>query len=150
MEPALTGDRLCPCGSGQTYGACCSRFFAGLAVPLTAEQLMRSRYAAYAVGNAVWLRDTWHPATRPQDLSLDDAVRWLGLEILARSAGGPEDDRGIVEFVARYKVGGRAHRLHERSRFRRLDGRWYYLDGDPDSEPGVQDPSRGDAPDQTG
>ena len=57
-------------------------------------------------------------------------MRWLGLKILATDAGGPEDAHGTVEFVARYKIDGRARRLHERSRFRRRDGRWFYLDGD--------------------
>jgi SEC-C motif-containing protein len=43
-------------------------------------------------------------------------------------AGTPQDSEGIVEFVARYKIGGRAHRLHETSRFLKEDGRWFYLD----------------------
>ena len=126
----MTDSDPCPCGSGQTYGNCCGRFIEGRAVPQTAEQLMRSRYTAYTQGNADWLRETWHPATRRQDLGLEEPVRWLGLQILATDAGGPEDAHGTVEFVARYKIGGRARRLYERSRFRRRDGRWFYLDGD--------------------
>jgi SEC-C motif-containing protein len=92
---------------------------------------MRSRYTAYALGDRHWLRETWHPATRRMDMGLDPAVRWLGLEVLATEDGGPEDSKGVVEFVARYKVGGRAHRLRERSRFQRREGRWVYVTGDP-------------------
>ncbi len=105
---------------------------------------MRSRYTAYTRGDARWLRETWHPDTRPASLEPDEAVRWIGLKILATEAGGPDDQRGIVEFVARYKVGGRASRLHERSRFQRLAGRWLYVDGDLD--PGL--PKKGPAPKQ--
>jgi SEC-C motif-containing protein len=97
---------------------------------------MRSRYTAYVLGDTHWLWETWHPATRRMDMGLDPAVRWLGLEVLAREDGGPEDTKGVVEFVARYKVGGRAHRLRERSRFQRPEGRWVYVAGDPaDSDP---------------
>lgn len=131
----MTDRTPCPCGSGGIYPACCGRFIEGVAAPRTAEHLMRSRYTAYARGDARWLRETWHPDTRPVSLSLDDAVRWIGLKILATEAGGPEDRHGIVEFVARYKVGGRAARLHERSRFQHLDGGWRYVDGDLDPDP---------------
>lgn len=89
---------------------------------------MRSRYAAYVLGLEAYLLETWHPDTRPGPLGLgEDAVRWLGLEVV--QAPVPKGDEGEVEFVARYKVGGRAHRLRERSHFRRQEGRWYYVDG---------------------
>lgn len=88
---------------------------------------MRSRYAAYVLGLADYLLATWHASTRPDALD-DDAVRWLGLEVKRHEPAG--DDAAIVEFVARYRAGGRGHRLHETSRFRREDGRWYYVDGD--------------------
>lgn len=91
---------------------------------------MRSRYSAYARGEAAYLIDTWHPATRHRELDLDPAVRWIDLRILDIEDGGPGDQEGRVEFVARYKVGGRAHRLHEKSRFQRHQGRWYYVDGE--------------------
>lgn len=112
---------------------------------------MRARYSAYARGDGRWLRETWHPATRPTDPGGGVPVRWIGLEVLATAAGGPGDDQGTVEFVARYKLRGRALRLHERSRFRRLDGRWVYVDGelDPQPEPGPRS-SPGDAPGQSG
>jgi SEC-C motif-containing protein len=126
----MTAKTPCPCGSGLAYRDCCGPFIEGRAIPDTALRLMRSRYSAYALGHQAWIAETWHPSTRPCTLELGEAVRWLDLKVLATEAGGPQDDLGVVEFVARYRVGGRAHRLHERSRFRRLDGRWYYLDGD--------------------
>jgi SEC-C motif-containing protein len=89
---------------------------------------MRSRYSAYVKGLADYLLATWHPSTRPAvlDLAESPAPKWLGLEVCSRSADG---DSATVEFIARFRVGGRAQRLHERSRFLREDGRWYYLDG---------------------
>ena len=122
----------CPCGSGRAYGDCCGPFLEGAAVPQTAEQLMRSRYTAHVQGDGDWLLATWHPATRRARIDLADQVRWIGLEVLATQGGGPGDSKGTVEFVARYKRGGRAHRLHERSRFERRNGGWLYVDGDPE------------------
>ena len=96
---------------------------------------MRSRYSAYALGDAAYLRATWHPSTRPETLALDDgaSTRWLGLEVKRHGPTGP-DPKGrstaTVEFVARCKTGGApALRLHEISRFVREDGCWLYLDG---------------------
>lgn len=91
---------------------------------------MRSRYAAYVMGNAPYLLATWHARTRPARLDLDEAPvpRWLGLRVKRHETLGPCEAR--VEFVARYKIGGRAHRLHETSRFLKEEGRWYYVDGD--------------------
>jgi SEC-C motif domain protein len=99
--------------------------------PDTAEALMRSRFAAFREGDAAWLLRTWHPSTRPRDLDLDDNPNWRGLQIVDKVAGGEGDDRGIVEFRASYRlVGGGVGVLHERSRFVREGGRWFYLDGD--------------------
>lgn len=91
---------------------------------------MRSRYAAYVVGDAGYLLRTWHASTRPETLELVHApVKWLGLSILRTEAGGARDSEGTVEFIARCKPAGRAERLHETSRFRREDGQWFYVDG---------------------
>lgn len=120
----------CPCGgSARSYAQCCGPLHGGLAAP-DAETLMRSRYSAYVLRRADYLLATWHASTRPARLDLaDDATTWLGLRVLRHEAEGP--DRAIVEFVARYRVGGTsAQRLHEISRFRREDGRWFYVDGD--------------------
>jgi SEC-C motif-containing protein len=90
---------------------------------------MRSRYCAFVLQNEAYLLATWHPSTRPASLNLaeDAPDRWLGLTVKAASQDG---DHGTVTFVARWKVGGRAGRLSETSRFVREDGRWYYVDGD--------------------
>lgn len=94
---------------------------------------MRSRYSAYCRLLTNYLRSTWHPRTRAGqglDEQQDPPVKWIGLKIVNTRGGGPADQDGEVEFIARCKIGGRAHRLHEISRFERDDGRWYYLDGD--------------------
>ncbi len=116
----------CPCG-GASYASCCGRFHAG-AVPETAEQLMRSRYSAYVLGLSDYVHATWQASTRPvrAELAHDASCKWLGLEVRKQMTKG---DAATVEFVARYKTDGRAHRLHEISRFVREDGRWFYLDG---------------------
>lgn len=125
----------CPCGgvpTGARYDACCARYHAGaqyLQAP-TPEALMRSRYRAYALGLVDYIRETWHVSKRPQTLSRFDAAdKWLGLEI--KDAPHANGDEGFVEFVARSKPkgGGAAIRLHERSRFVREGGRWFYVDG---------------------
>ncbi|WP_342718641.1 YchJ family protein [Propionivibrio dicarboxylicus] len=91
--------------------------------------MMRSRYSAYVLRLEPYLLATWHASTRPASLDLAaDTARWLGLQV--RRHETPATDRAIVEFVARYKIGGRAQRLHEISRFVREDGRWFYVDGD--------------------
>ncbi|MGY1773190.1 YchJ family protein [Blastococcus sp. SYSU D00813] len=121
--------RRCPCGTGLTYGECCGRLHDGTAPAATAEQLMRSRYSAFVVGDAAYLLATWHPRTRPASLDLDPEVRWLGLEVLATSGGGMLAAEGTVEFRASYVRGRRPGAQHEDSRFRREGGRWTYLDG---------------------
>jgi SEC-C motif domain protein len=90
---------------------------------------MRSRYSAFVEGRRDYLLRTWAEETRPETLEFDPGQRWLGLSIRRTSAGGAADDVGEVEFVARSRVGGRGQRLHERSRFRRINGRWVYVGG---------------------
>ncbi|MFC5428407.1 YchJ family protein [Paraburkholderia denitrificans] len=133
----------CPCGGAAPnlkatakpprYAACCGRFIDAGALPETALELMRSRYTAYVLGESSYLRATWARETCPPDLDVDplalDAPRWLGLAIKRHEQ--VDATHAIVEFVARYKTGGRASRLHEVSRFTRAeDGRWRYVDGD--------------------
>ena len=90
---------------------------------------MRSRYSAHVLGLAGYLQDTWHASTRPAELqSFDPALRWLGLEVRRHQLLA--DGCAVVEFVARSKLGGRAQRLHETSRFVFEAGRWFYVDGD--------------------
>jgi SEC-C motif-containing protein len=90
---------------------------------------MRSRYTAHVLGVTEYLISTWSEHTRPASIELED-VHWLGLKIKRTEKGGEGDREGVVEFVARYKVGGRGYRLHEISRFSKQAGAWYYLDGE--------------------
>jgi SEC-C motif-containing protein len=124
-----TNPDACPCGSGHGYAACCGRYHAGETAP-DAERLMRSRYSAYVRRLEPYLLLTWHPATRPSALDLDTPPlpQWLGLSIKAHA---PIDEtHATVEFVARYKLNGRAFRLHETSRFERGESGWRYVDGE--------------------
>ncbi|OBH20322.1 YchJ family protein [Mycobacterium sp. E3247] len=118
----------CPCGSGATYRACCGPLHDGQSQAGSAEELMRSRYSAFAYGHADYLFRTWHPRTRPADVTVDPRIRWTGLNVIELREGGPDDDFGEVEFTARFESAGRAGSLHERSRFERRAGRWFYLD----------------------
>lgn len=122
--------QACPCGrygSQTLFESCCGRWLDGSAPD--PESLMRSRYSAFVRGDSDYLLRTWASATRPEQLDLqeDPLPQWLGLEI--KQAPPPQGDEGSVEFVARYKVGGRAFRLHEASRFLREGGQWLYVDG---------------------
>jgi SEC-C motif-containing protein len=100
----------------------------GEIVAPTAERLMRSRYTAFALGNASYLLESWHSSTRPSSLRLDPEQRWFGLEILRTERGRMLDTIGEVEFRARYRHRGQVGEQHERSRFVRESRRWYYLD----------------------
>jgi SEC-C motif-containing protein len=112
----------CPCGSGTTYDACCGRLHRGATTAQSPQELMRARYAAYAVGDADFVFTTWHPRTRPSDVTPDPELTWTGLEI-----HGHGDD--WVEFTASYLSRTGAGALHERSRFETRAGRWFYVDG---------------------
>lgn len=128
LDPATP----CPCGSSTRYAACCGALHAG-APAVSAEALMRSRYSAYVLMREDYLLATWHASTRPARLDLtaqQPPPCWLGLNVKQHRTDG---DRAEVEFVARVRHGGgSAQRLHERSRFVREDGRWFYIDGDID------------------
>lgn len=121
----------CPCGNPSGYNACCGPLHGGAAAT-NAEQLMRSRYSAYVLQREDYLLATWHAETRPASLRLaaqHPLPTWLGLDI--RASRVIDDDHAMVEFVARYRLGGgRAQRQHELSRFVREQGRWYYVDGE--------------------
>jgi SEC-C motif domain protein len=121
--------RRCPCGTGLAYPECCGRLHDGTATAATAEQLMRSRYSAFATGDAAYLLATWHPRTRPRTLDLEGDRRWTGLDVLAVSEGSLLDQEGTVEFRAHYREAGGAGAQHENSRFLRNGGQWRYLDG---------------------
>ena len=139
-------DRPCPCG-GLSYGACCGPLHRGDRSAATAEQLMRSRYSAFALGEVEYLLRTQqldrssHPSASAWRRSLEETcrrLRWRRLEILATEAGGPLDLEGTVTFQATYQQSGvRAGAdgrgvLRECSRFGReagrLEGAWLYLE----------------------
>lgn len=141
MSSKASSSPGCPCG-GAAFAQCCGPLIAGDAVAPTAAALMRSRYTAYTLGLESYLRATWHASTRPAlpIVEQNERLQWLGLEVKSdlrlrqrKAKLSEEPDSDSVEFVARYKVNGRAHRLHEVSRFvREIDAgvaRWYYLDG---------------------
>lgn len=118
----------CPCGLGPGFRDCCGRYLGGHPAAPDAEALMRSRYTAFVRGDEAHLLATWHASQRPASLDLDDGVKWLGLEVKRHT---PIDStHAEVEFVARSRVQGRGQRLHERSRFVREHGHWFYVDGD--------------------
>ncbi|MBN9210839.1 MAG: hypothetical protein J0I95_04910 [Microbacterium sp.] len=114
----------CPCGRA-AFGECCGPLLDGAAAP-SAERLMRSRYTAFAVGDADHLVRTWHPRTRPEEIDLDDTV-WEGLVIDEAVEDG---DAATVAFRASWGRDGERGVLSERSRFARRGGRWVYVDGD--------------------
>jgi SEC-C motif-containing protein len=89
---------------------------------------MRSRFSAFAIGDLEYLLSSWHPSTRPRDLTLDPAQRWTRLDIIGTTGGGLLHVDGTVEFVAHYVVGRRPGELRENSRFRRDAGLWRYVD----------------------
>lgn len=90
------GVASCPCGSGRPYAECCGALHRGERAAATAEELMRSRYSAFARGDEGYLIRTWHPSTRPESLSLDPRHRWTGLTLTATTGGGPDEDTGTV------------------------------------------------------
>ena len=132
--PAQTADQRsqpCPCGQTnargrpQTFGECCAPLLAGDAVAGTAQQLMRSRYTAYTLGDMAYVANTWHASTRPADLMPEPLTQWLGLEVKSHHTEG---DTAEVSFVARYRVAGKGQRMTERSCFVREGGQWWYVD----------------------
>ena len=137
-------DELCPCGSERRYTECCGPILAEGPAP-TAEALMRSRYTAHVLGDAAHLARSCCPgsmASIEESASLDPDIRWLELRILRTEGGGADDRDGVVEFIARFKRHGRAGRLHEVSRFRRIDTGWCYHDSAPGQPRQKPRPSR--------
>lgn len=120
---ATTG---CPCGTGLAYAVCCGPLHEGARAARTAEQLVRSRYAAFVLGDAAYLARTWHPRTRPAELDVTGGPVWRGLTVIETADGREDDSIGEVEFEAAHDGGV----LRERSRFVRRAGRWVYVDGD--------------------
>jgi SEC-C motif domain protein len=121
---------LCLCGSGIDYEQCCGPFHSDEKIPVTAEALMRSRYTAYALHNAAYLQATWDVAKRPEKIDFSrEKIDWLRLEITDTKKGGIKDNKGVVSFKAFYRQEGEEYVMNEISRFTKINGRWFYLDG---------------------
>ncbi|NJK54547.1 MAG: YchJ family protein [Pleurocapsa sp. SU_5_0] len=125
---------LCPCGSKKQTQYCCQMYLLGKKQPETAEKLMRSRYTAFTRGYVDYLIATLHPDYRqPNDhAELTTSIshtQWLGLQIIDAQKGKKNDNTGIVEFEAVYQI-NEPQQLHERSRFIKTEGQWFYVDGD--------------------
>ncbi|WP_409420167.1 YchJ family protein [Pseudaeromonas sp. ZJS20] len=123
----------CPCGDPRPFAACCGPFILGQQWPSRPVELMRSRFSAFVLGHWDYILATWHPDYRPamtaEALGAEQDGHWVRLQVLS-DQGGPEDEQGVVEFIAWYRQEGRLYPHHERSRFVRLDGHWVYTDGD--------------------
>ena len=117
----------CPCQSGKSYDLCCERFISHQAVAENAQQLMRSRYTAYALNKLDYLIDSWHPDYRPVELKLDESIKWIGLEIEQYTT---QQNEAIVQFEALLLVDGRVEALREQSQFTFVQGRWLYTTGE--------------------
>jgi len=119
-----TTNNICPCGSGLSFDACCQPYISGITPAPTAEALMRSRFSAYCIGSIKYLLSSWHPSTRPKTLDLEsDKTKWIHLKVI-------NSRDNTVEFIATYRLQGKAHKLHEISRFIFEDANWFYVDGD--------------------
>ncbi len=128
---AKKNKNLCPCSSGHDYSQCCGRYIDAGEIPVTPEQLMRSRYTAYSLQNDAYILDSWHSSTRPVSLSEENKlpVKWVELKVINSSVPAQNDTTATVEFVARFKVNGKAEQMHECSEFIKEAGRWFYLKG---------------------
>lgn len=128
----------CPCKSGRPFAECCSPFLEAERLPDTAQQLMRSRYSAFATGKISYLKETLWPKYQPE---FDFAAtanwaaenHWSGLNILRVEKGDAGDREGTVLFEAKYLTGGTLKTHRELSRFRRKSGRWYYVEALPET-----------------
>jgi SEC-C motif-containing protein len=125
----------CPCGSGRDYDECCGPYISGTALPPTAEALMRARYSAYAVHDIGFIIDT---CDREENERIDEKEtrdwseksKWLGLTITGTEKGGASDSEGVVTFEAAYERDGLRDTHREKARFKKQDGRWWYVDGE--------------------
>ncbi len=125
----------CPCGTTEELANCCEPYVKGEKNAPTAEALMRSRYTSYTMEAVDYIVDTHHADSR-EDVDRDAALHWAqaatwqGLQIIETEKGGEDDDEGVVEFIARFGLQGKSQVHHERSNFKKVDGKWYYVDGE--------------------
>ena len=129
MDPILD---ICPCQSGLEYGLCCEPYLTFQKNPPTPEATMRSRYTAYSLGNIPYIKQSMcgkplEGFDEEEALVWSRSVTWLGLTIV--SAKKEKNDRGLVEFKAKYKAQGKTETLHEISQFKKINHKWFYVDG---------------------
>jgi SEC-C motif-containing protein len=125
----------CPCGSGRSFATCCEPIINGKTDAVTAQELMRSRYVAFTKANVGYLMRSHHSSTRPdrERKGIEKwakSVKWMGLTVLKTQAGEANDATGQVEFKALFLEEGKLEQIHERSFFRRENGKWVYVSGD--------------------
>lgn len=131
----LTRQHVCPCGTKQPYHECCGRFIDGASSAPTPEALMRSRYTAYTLANIGYIAKTMLPpaANDFDSISAKDfaeQAEWIKLDVLSSEM---QEDEGRVEFVAHFIINGHPEVIHEKSLFKKIDGHWYYIDGEVNS-----------------
>lgn len=126
---------ICPCGSQKPYNECCEPFVTWKINPSTSEQLMRARYSAYVKEKIDFILDTTLEEKRKE--CDEQAIRnwssksiWHKLEIISSKSGGPQDNEGMVEFIAHFTEGGIRKNLHEKAVFKKVEGKWFYIDGE--------------------
>ena len=124
----------CKCCSGKTYEECCEPLLTGIRKAETAEELLRSRYCAYANTEIDYIYNSIHPSKREdfdkQSISdWSERSDWHELEIVEVENGGPDDEAGTVEFVAHYSEDGEKKTHHELATFEKEDGEWFFVDG---------------------
>jgi SEC-C motif-containing protein len=126
--------RPCPCTSKKPYDRCCGPYHSGAAFPETAEQLMRSRFSAYALAKVDYLIATRPEAKRAEEDRAElqqycRSVSCVGLKIVSSELGGKADNTGSVTFHASIQANGRRSLHIETSSFLREHGTWVYVDG---------------------
>jgi len=122
----------CYCDNNELYGNCCAIAHKDITLVTTAQQLMRSRYSAYVMGNVAYLMQSHHGSTRPiseqkEILNWTKSVKWLSLEVLSFTNGEVNDVKGTVEFKAHFEENGLKDIIHENSKFIRENNHWVYL-----------------------
>jgi SEC-C motif-containing protein len=124
----------CPCNPKNLYAACCKIAHNDIQAVTTAEQLMRSRYSAFALADVEYLQRSHHSSLRPSRKEARElkrwtqSVEWIKLEILQSQEGSSNDETGAVEFKAFYLENGSVQVIHEHSKFCKDNGHWVYLD----------------------
>lgn len=131
QKKSLEPTTHCLCGSQKSYSDCCMPFHLNKATPITAEQLMRSRFCAFELHLTDYLMNTWDKATRPGSIEFTPDLHWTKLVINGKKQGRKKDQQGWVTFIAYYQMGAEQGCLHEKSFFTRNENsNWQYVDGE--------------------